>query len=266
MAPALCGLSASRFLSLICWQWGAVSKTPNKTHTWNAKKVQIFPNFSPFKGKHLVNMFQGENWAPICHSFGQQILGRVEPNTRGRTFATRRDQNEVGPTESDAGRSCFLPRLGCDVRRYYEAAHGTALTPDEIQFPCGTCVARRQPTPSCFGQPALLNPVVCSVGAGSREVLERPYTVGGWGGSPPWTPPPPPDQSDHHGEKLPLGKSVRAIFGTQSFWAPDPPPPLHPLPILPWKAARSCALSYDLDKRVCRRCSGNGGNMTVPLR
>ena len=38
-------------------------------------------------------------------------------------------------------------------------------------------------------------------------------------------PPPPPDQSDHRGEErnLRLGKSGRAIFGTQ-IWVPDPPP------------------------------------------
>ena len=40
-------------------------------------------------------------------------------------------------------------------------------------------------------------------------------------------PPPPPDQSDQRGRKrnLQLGKCGQAIFGTQMFWVPAPPPP-----------------------------------------
>ena len=56
-----------------------------------------------------------------------------------------------------------------------------------------------------------------------RLTLERLTTVGA---PPPPRPldPPPPDQSDHRVKKrnLPLGKSCRAIFGTQSFRSPPP--------------------------------------------
>ena len=58
-----------------------------------------------------------------------------------------------------------------------------------------------------------------------RMAVRRRRRVGGY------PPPLPPDQSDRRGEKrnLPLGKSCRAIIGTD-FWVPDPPPPLLLLP------------------------------------
>ena len=62
-------------------------------------------------------------------------------------------------------------------------------------------------------------------GHGPREVLEWPYTAGGGGGAPPIDPP--PQDQDHRETKqnLPLGKSGRAIFGTQTFGSQTPPPP-----------------------------------------
>ena len=57
----------------------------------------------------------------------------------------------------------------------------------------------------------------------SNNILERLTTSGE---APPQSPPPPPRPSDHSGiqQEMSLGRSCRAIFGTQTFESQTPPP------------------------------------------
>ena len=64
----------------------------------------------------------------------------------------------------------------------------------------------------------------------AREVFERSYTIGGRG----VTAPPPPPQTNGtivgNNGIYKWGTSGRAIFGTHTFWVPDPPPPAQKTP------------------------------------
>ena len=69
-----------------------------------------------------------------------------------------------------------------------------------------------------------------------RDVLERPYTVGGGGGlpPPPLHPLPPPSRPKWLLWEKAIGKIRSAIFGAHTFGSqPPPPPPTPPLLILP---------------------------------
>ena len=93
------------------------------------------------------------------------------------------------------GRSCCLLSSGCDRGIYYRVAHGTALIPNETQFPCRTLVA-------CLGgggggdsfcsagpSPAGAARAACAVllaASGVRRLRWRPA------GEAPEGPPPPP--------------------------------------------------------------------------
>ena len=56
-------------------------------------------------------------------------------------LAMRRDQNDLGPPESDVGRSWLLLSSRCDSSGCCSVAHGTELAPNETQFRCQTLVA-----------------------------------------------------------------------------------------------------------------------------
>jgi len=93
-----------------------------------------------------------------------------------------------------------------------------------------------QPCTPTSGQAAEVRAVVreletrlrSQVEAAAKDVLERLTTMGGAPLPTPRTPRT-PDQSDKSGKKrnLPLGKSCRAIFGTQYFGSQTPPPFLY---------------------------------------
>ena len=65
------------------------------------------------------------------------------PRRRGTSVCqVARDEKELDLIAPDGACTLFLLSCGCDSSGYYRVAHGTALIPNEAQFPCQTLVAR----------------------------------------------------------------------------------------------------------------------------
>ena len=66
------------------------------------------------------------------------VVFKVQARLAANVYQVTPDQMELGPSESDTGRSCFLLSPGCDRSRYYRVAYGTGPIPHDTQFPCRT--------------------------------------------------------------------------------------------------------------------------------
>ena len=98
---------------------------PVKTKMWHRFAAKKLPS-SPFG-------------APVIIAADQRSHTRTRLGTS--VCWVTRDQKVLDLIMPDVECSWFLLSSECDQSRYYRVAHGTALIPNETQFPCRTLVA-----------------------------------------------------------------------------------------------------------------------------